>query len=330
MRTETCHRCFGPTSPAALMGCLCVMGCVDTAPEALAPPPLCISASPAADPAASVVLVEGTFGLAGKTVCSGYAVTPSIVLTDSVCLVMPADLMQSDLDRRVETPSFQGNSPIYSADVIYASICETDAGWEPRELGLFETWLDEPIEPNQVSVSVLFDEQAVAVTSARRMFLPHAHSRCSDSIAALVLAEPLPVPYRPVRLVESTAPGDAVIMSSLGPTSVTTLDRSANVEVVTHEVAENGAPPRSLLLSKQSCYYEPGGGVLAEPSHALIGVMAYGTGECGDPLGKTVVARLAPFGKMLLEAAENAEDTLHVEPSPTIRTPAPVRACDGE
>jgi hypothetical protein len=307
------------------------IGCVDTSPVGLEAPPLCVASEPAPEPGASVVFVQGDLRLAGRTVCTGYALTPSIVLTNSVCVVMPVGVAPSDLDRRIQLPSYEGAYVAYSADVNYAAYCDVDAGWEPRERGVFGAWLGDPLAPAQVTVSVLDEGQPVAVSNAREILLPHAHSRCSNSLAALVLAEPLPVPYRPLRLGDGTTVGESVIMSSLNPTGVTPAQRIANIEALTSEATEPGAPARSLILSLQSCYFEPGGGVLAEASRALIALMGYGTGTyCGDPLGKTIATRVAPYQSMLLEAAEAAADTLHLEPSPLIPTPAALPACAAE
>lgn len=305
--------------------------CIDTSPVGLTLPPLCLATSAAPEPSESVVLVEGDLRLAGRTVCSGYAVTPSVIVTNSVCVIMPAGLVASDLDRPLEMPSFEGEYYAYSGNVDYASVCDVDAGWEPREQGQFGAWPGEPLSPSQLTVSILEQGEPVAVSNVRQVLLSHAGSRCADSIAALVLAEPLPVPYRPLRLSEETQAGEAVIMSSLDPMAVTTLERSANIEVVTGVVHQPGVPARALVLSQQSCYYEPGGGLLSEASGALIGVLGYGTGSyCGDPQGKTMATVIAPYQRMLMEAADAAPDVLHLEPAPLLATPAPLPRCAPE
>jgi hypothetical protein len=313
------------------MALLCWVGCVDSSPITLEAPPLCVVSDLAAEPGASVVFVQGDLRLAGRTICTGYALTPSIVMTDSVCVVMPVGLTPSALDTPLDLPSFEGDYAAYSADVPYASYCELDAGWEPREQGAFGAWMGKPLAPAQVTVSVLENGESVAVSNARRILLPHAQSRCSNTIAVLVLAEPLPVPYRPIRLSDEATVGDPVIMSSLNPTGVTAAQRSAIIEAVTAEAPEPGVPARSLILSLQSCYFEPGGGVLAESSRAVVALMGYGSGTyCGDPTGRTIATRLAPYQSMLLEAAEDASDSLHVEPSPLLRTAAPLPTCAAE
>jgi hypothetical protein len=182
-----------------------------------------------------------------------------------------------------------------------------------------------------MTVSLPNDREPAAVRGVRQILLPNAQSRCSDGIAALILAEPLPVPYRAVRLSDATAVGDAVIMSSLDPLAVTTFQRTANVEAVTGDMGISGAPPRSLILNLQACYSEPGGGVLAEASGALVAIMGYGTGTYfGDPVGRTLAARRAPYQHMLFEAADAALDILRLEAEPLIAKPAPLPTCASE
>ena len=317
-------------SPSAQLACVLAasLGCVDTGAVALTAPPLCISTESAADPELSVVHVEGDLRLAGITVCSGYAITPSIVLTDSVCLVMPPNLVASDLDQPIDMPSFEGLGSTYFADVAYRALCDVDAGWSPSDPGTLEAWLGDPIPAAQLSVSVPNGEEPLATSGVRDVLFPHAQSRCFDNMAALILAEPLPLPHRPLRLSDDTEVGTAVIMSSLDASQRATVARDTTIEAVTGEASLPGVPPRSLLLNRQSCLMEPGGGVLAAASGAMIGMMEYGTGDsCVDSTGKTLAVRLSSYTAMLLEAAEAAPDILQLEPSPLLRTPAPLPTC---
>ena len=89
---------------------------------------------------------------------------------------------------------------------------------------------------------------------------------------------------------------------------------NARVEDVAFAEASAETPPRSVTLTEQVCYFEPGGAVVSSSTGALLAIMAYGTGEtCGDPQGRSIATRLAPFGRLLTDAAEAAGSRLREE-----------------
>jgi hypothetical protein len=260
-----------------------------------------------------VVLVKGSLREAGDTRCSGIAITPRIVVTNLLCLVLPSELQPSDLDTPLDLASFEG-STFYSGEVDYAASCPAEGGWAPREDGSFAPWLGPPLELSALEVDLSREAQLISSSKVLSVFRSGAASRCWDSLAALVLEEGLDVEPRPVRLTESTQVGEAVVLSAFGPSFRTPLARPAQVEQITFERAAAEAPPHSLLLNQKVCFFEPGGGVLSVETGAVLGVIGYRTGsDCDDPESRTIATRLAPFRRMLLDAAKDSGETLEVE-----------------
>lgn len=325
MAPETERLCLCTRSAHWLPAALLLVSCVATDPGANDVAALCAMPRVERPPNDSAVLVHGSLREAGELDCSGIALTPRLVLSNVLCLVLPAELDLSDLDMPLGRPSFDG-IPGYTGDVDYTGSCASAAGWGPTEDGSFAAWLGASLEPSSFTVQLLRDGQLVASSSVRRVWFPHAGSRCWDTLAALVLEEPLDVTPRAVRLEETSRVGESITLSAFGPSLRVPLERLGEIEAITDQAGDASAPPRSLLLSKQVCNYEPGGGVLSAETGAAIGVIAFGTGdECGDPEGRTIATRIAPFRRLLLDAAQDAGESLPIEP-PT-QSAEPVPAC---
>jgi len=305
---------------------LALFGCVPTESEAVEEASMCTAQPSALDGSGSIVLVRGDLEGAGLTLCSGVLVSPRLALTHQSCLVLPSEVDAADLVVDDERPSFDGRE-LHSGDVDYASTCRVDAGWDPLESGDFAAWLGQPLDPATVTVSVVRDGAELASTTVQQILLPHAASRCWDILAAMVLEDELPAVLRPVRVMEVTAPGDAVTIGAFSVSLTEPQFRDAVVEAVTLDTAAAGTPPRSLELSRQVCFSEPGGAVVSD-SGAIIGLIGYGTGAfCGDPEGRTIATRLAPFRRMLLDAAREAGDRLPVEAAQISGVGGAIPAC---
>ena len=214
--------------------------------------------------------------------CSGVAVAPNLIATALSC---------------VSTPPQSG--------------FECDEGWSPIEAGNFAAWIEPPASAEPLSVQrahrtatgeLLFDDpiDVLQIVSTRSV------SGCSDDLAFLVLAADLAVPRLPVRIASSYRADEPVVVRGVSPESNQSSD--ANVSVVTDSTGDEVTPPRGMLIDAPSCSRDRGGAVFAARSGALIGLVLWPAGaECGD---QTVALQLAPFRRLLLEAADAAGATL--------------------
>lgn len=304
--------CVAP-SLALAAGSWC---CVSTEPAPSAPLPVCAAPAAGTSPEDAVVRVIGDLGLPGFTLCSGVLIAPRLVLTHLHCVLLPSQIDPSELiPRPLDRPDFGEDLHPWE----YTESCVTDAGWGLREDGSFVARLAQPLEPWRLTAAVRRGDTDQQVSAVRRLLLPNAESRCWDAIAALVLEQPLAGHYLPVRLQDSTRVGEPVTVAGFGESSAAPHALRTHVEDVAYEAATEVTPPRSMTLADQICYYEIGGPLTSDLDGALIGVIAHGTGSyCGDPTGATVVTKVAPFRRMLLEAAEASTSLLR-----TIDLPAP-------
>ena len=214
--------------------------------------------------------------------CSGVAVAPNLIATALSC---------------VSTPPESG--------------FQCDEGWSPIEAGNFAAWIEPPASAEPLSVQrtrrtpsgeLLFDDpiDVLQIVSTRSV------SGCTDDLAFLVLAADLAVPRLPVRVESGYHADEPVVVRGVSPESNQSAD--ARVAVVTDSTGDEVTPPRGLLIDAPTCSRDRGGAVFAERSGALIGLVQWPTGvECGD---QTVALQLAPFRRLLLDAADAAGATL--------------------
>jgi hypothetical protein len=214
--------------------------------------------------------------------CSGVAVAPNLIATALSC---------------VSTPPQSG--------------FECDEGWSPIESGNFAAWIEPPASAEPLSVQrarrtatgeLLFDDpiDVLQIVSSRSV------SGCTDDLAFLVLAGDLAVPRLPVRVTPGYRADEPVVVRGVSPESNQSAD--ARVAVVTSSTGDEVTPPRGLLIDAPVCSPDRGGAVFAARSGALIGLVLWPAGaECGD---QTVALQLAPFRRLLLDAADVAGATL--------------------
>jgi len=214
--------------------------------------------------------------------CSGVAVAPNLIATALSC---------------VSTPPESG--------------FQCDQGWSPIEAGDFAAWIEPPASAEPLSVlrsrrtpsgELLFEDPVDVL----QIVSTGSVSGCTDDLAFLVLASDLAVPRLPLRVASGYRPDEAVVVRGVSPESNQSL--GARVSVVRDSTGDEVTPPRGLLIDAPSCSGDRGGAVFAARSGALIGLVQWPTAaECGD---QTVALQLAPFRRLLLDAADAAGATL--------------------
>lgn len=307
------HRCPSFLAAGALLAV--EGGCVDTALEAAEPVPVCVAAGPTGDPAGSVVMVRADLREAGQIYCSGVVIAPTLVLTTLLCAVLPAELDFVDLDdptRRLAGGFFR----YYMGDVDYLESCRTnDGGWAPVDDGSFSARLGERLEASALSV-IVPSGGATDSSSVSRIIRSRSESRCWDTLAVLVLDRDLGLPLMTLRLEEESFVGESVTMSGIGVVDAefARVVLPSRIEDITFETGDVVAPPRSLLLEGPICDFQTGGPITSDDTGASIGLIAFETDfSCEDPEAPTIGTRLAPFRRLLIDAARSASETLRVE-----------------
>jgi hypothetical protein len=290
-------------------------GCVSTAGLELESGAFCASDAPSMTPWSSIVLVTSSLRMAGEVTCSGVAVAPNLVLTNVACLVPPPGIEEDDLD--VQNPElFTDQSLSYAVDVDYSADCLANDMWSAIEDGDFSERITRVLEPSVIRVDTILDGFPDATSTVRRILHSRTESRCWDSLAVLVLDQALSLRPALLRVDENTDVGSPVVLSGFAVESslLTRHEIPATIESVTYEANDGRAPPRSMLLSGFICEYEHGGGVFAEDTGALLGIITSERDyECVDEEAGTIATRLAPFRRLLAESATLAGYTLPVE-----------------
>lgn len=290
-------------------------GCVSTRDEPLVDAPLCLTEKQQPAPWNAVVYVTTSLRRAGDIDCSGVAIAPTLVLTNISCLMLPPTVEEAELDMDVPDV-FTDFAMVYFGDVDYGADCFSEGTWSPVESGDFSERVSETVDSSAVTVSSVADGQPTMTVSVRRILVSRTESRCWDSLAVLVLDQSLGVEPATVRIDEETSVQSPVTLSGmwLEDDRLARHEVPATVLAVTNESEDGAAPPRSLALSGFVCMYEHGGGVFDDESGALIGVISSERDfQCIDEEAGTVATRLAPFRRMLAEAAADTSETLRIE-----------------
>jgi hypothetical protein len=321
---------------AGLGACLCA-GCVDTDAGMSALLPICAATSPAAPPFSSLVYVRSDLNDHTIIECSGVVIAPTLVLTDLRCVVLPPEVDPEVLDSQSEAesgpPGFQELDANFTGTVDYAASCYSETGWAPQEDGSFSARLSAPLDASRVTVAIMGEQgKTTSSSSVNRLLVARAESRCWDTLAVLVLDHDLGLSPATLRLENTSQPGDAVTLSGFGLVRgyFTPHELPTQIENVTQENGSFSTPPRSLLLTEPVCDYEMGGMVVANDSNALVGVIGFETDyTCQDPAAKTIATTIAPFRRLLLDAAQLTSQTLRVEPL-RISAAALMQACPAD
>jgi hypothetical protein len=147
--------------------------------------------------------------------------------------------------------------------------------------------------------------------------------------SACTLGRDLEVPQIALRLDETTKLDEPVILGGHCLTSGTPRRRdvASIVSEVTFELGTPSAPPRALVMPDAASSFDLGGGVLSSETGALIAVIASGRNPscaAANPDGSLAI-RIAPFRRMLLDAAASRGVTLRAEA--TDQTSAALMPC---
>lgn len=293
MRRETIPRQQGVSVWFWILpfGCSCVA--TDWEPPSAAL--LCVGTETVARGSESVMQLTVDDREGFLAICSAVAISKQLVLTAASCLFARVDGFPMAPDR--------------------LQICDPAKGWSPRERGDFSARLGPAYEYSTVWVAPSNDlEATIPVLEVRSS---GTTSRCEDDLAVVVLDLPTSVPPALLRLHDVSTAGESVVLSSLPPMAgnAATIEAEASVAEVTFDTASATAPPRSLLLDGKVCSAERGGAAFSAESNALMGIITWGWGACGEADGMTVAARLAPFRQFLAETAAEFGQSLRAEPS---------------
>jgi hypothetical protein len=291
------------------------VGCVSTEDEPVIDAAFCLTSKKQPDPWSSVVHVITSLRKAGEVSCSGVVVAPTLVLTNISCLMLPPTIEEADLDAD-NVEMFTDFSSVHIGDVDYDSDCRSADTWSPIESGDFSERVTETVDSSAVTVSTILDGRPSMTSNVRRILVSRTESRCWDSLAILVLDQGLEAEPAVVRIDEKTVASSPVTLSGfwIEDNLPSRHEVPATVQAVSLESEGGTAPPRSLALSGFICRYEHGGGVFDNDSGALIGVISSERDfECIDEEAGTIATRLAPFRRMLADAASDTSETLRIE-----------------
>ena len=265
-----------------------LLACVSTDLEPATKVLSCVAgAAPTVTPE-SIVAVTVAYE-SSYVICSGVTVAPTLVLTTASCLLEPLG----------------GH-----AAPDYAQLCDSASGWAPFETGSFSARNGNPYDLDQISITTAALDE-IGVRDVKTV----ATSRCADDLAVVVLERPISTPNAFLRLNEDSHGGDPVILSALDFQDEQFVFNRTDSTVIqlTFDSGDSLAPPRSLLLANQVCYFSRGGAVFSAESGALVGMIAWGSGECDAPEGTTTAVRLSPFRRFIVQSAEDVGETLKVE-----------------
>jgi hypothetical protein len=272
----------------------------------------------------SVVFVQALVANTSVKRCSGVAIGRSLIATTVKCVSgrsEPAGF----------APPTDGGPPLppearveLSGSSNYAARCQQDAGWVPTEDGDFGARFGARLASSVINVSkVPIGPETPGVPAAKVLAMP-TDSVCADALAFIVLGTPLDVTPLPIRF-GNTRDAEPLTMSGFCLDDVGDNARasvSSSVEAVTTYWPTAEAPPRSLVARGSVAGLFSGGAAIDPDTGALLGIISSGTliANCSlqDPEGTTVVYLLAPYRRMLLDAAAEAGDTLHAELQPEI------------
>jgi hypothetical protein len=265
---------------------------------------VCLAPAPAQPPVEALVVVSSRLQ-PGFLDCSGIAIAPRLVLTALECVVRPPELGDPDADDPRASARFQD---VYFAGIDYDQSCVRDS-WAAREDGSFSGRLGKLIEAQDIVV--YFQEDDGREVSVTGVTTSRAGSRCADGLALLTLERDLVVPEVNLRLDELTQLGDAVTLNGhCVPPDGSSRARgiASQVEALNENVGSSRAPPRSLWMRDAVSSLDFGGAVLSSSGGVLIGILVSGDSpgcDSPDSSGGSVALRLAPFRRMLIDAARS-------------------------
>jgi hypothetical protein len=240
-------------------------------------------------------------------------VAKTLVVTALGCVMRPSEWIDPN---PAADPTFGNPPPLQSfgAAAPYAEACLREGTWTATEDGSLMGMLGQALEPSALTVFRVGGQKRIP----SKIVTSHAASRCADGLALLVLDEELDVQPVPVRLDDATRATEAVTLNGYCRSSpVETLSEvNSEIEAITWAAGTDMLPPRSLWLSGGLSTLEVGGAVASSQTGAIIGIITSASAaSCAgrDPAGNTIGLQLAPFRRMLLDTAFDANVELRIE-----------------
>jgi len=244
--------------------------------------------------AASVVRVRLDGPL--RSLCNAVVIAPTLLLTATNCVAEVA--APEDFRTGFTAPRCTPSGAV-------------------REDGSFIDRFATLAEPE--SITIQRDDGLPFDARVEQIFVASAESTCMPSFAVLELQFPLDVPLAPapVQLVEVPLLGREVLVIGFD-VSTDELQRHvqpATVSEVTGDTGSDTLAPRSLMLSGKACAFS-GGAVLDMETGALVGSIRASelNLNCFEGVGAPLAVRVAPYRRLLLEAAAAAGASLLAEP----------------
>jgi hypothetical protein len=286
----------------------------------------CALPAPTPSPEGALVIVRA-LGNGSRTICSGVALSPRLIATQLRCVLGRSEPATTEVAQEPLPEELPESYRTRSGSLDLTERCEVDAGWAPIEHGDFASRLGASLPSTTISVMKVWtgpDTPGVAVT---QIFAMPASSSCQDPLVLLALEADVAVAPVAIRFGEPPGPGQPLVLSGFCEDFDTqTLQHRAvptAVEGAVEEAALSGAPARAFLADQTVAAYGVGGAAYVPGSHAVVGLIMSGTPypDCEpiDP-GTTVVIELAPYRRLLLDAAAEVGATIYSELDPELGT----------
>jgi hypothetical protein len=226
--------------------------------------------------------------------CNAVVIAPALLLTTVNCV---STLVSRDEDRAGST----------------APRCMPSGA--PIEDGSFLFRYATPVAAGSITVSSTNAAAFEAVVD--ELYVSAAASTCMADLALVKLQLAIDAPVLPVRLDAQELAGDEVVIAGDEITLLGTelLTSTASIVESTTDQGSSTLPPRSLLLSGDTCA-KAGSAVISADSGALIGLLqpTARTINCETGADASPIAvRVAPFRRFLLEGARAAQTSLLAE-----------------
>jgi hypothetical protein len=252
----------------------------------------------------NVVFLQGSLGNHGTISCSGVLITRTLVATSLGCTMVPNSL----------ATVYGSGEPAESTGRIYRSAeaeanCSADTVVED---GSFSGLYGEPIAADRFVVHLHSEHVLRDPGRAVSEVLRAGATRCSAGLALLQLSFGVGAQARPLRLADEPSSEEPLLLRYLSVQDDFTLERS-ELPVALGVPASTGSA-HTLALS-ETCPDQSGAALSSATTGALVGLLdsSLAAPECSST-GPGTAVRLAPFRRLLIEAAE--PELLEIESGP--------------
>lgn len=289
-----------PRTAALFVGALAAVACIDTEVTPLTVTD-CAALGASDD---NIVFITAALESWGHIQCSGVLVTRTLIVTSLGCTMVPNELAH---DYGREAPDAQSSGAVFFSGAAEAADCNAGVA---QEDGSFSTLYGAPIAAEQFAVYLSSERIRDAGHGVSRVWRAGA-TRCSPGIALLQLSAGLGPSPLPVRFYD-TLGEEPLLLSYLSVDASAGLLREDQVTV--------GLPPSTgaahVFEVPDTCPDQSGGALFSATTGALVGVLdsSIGGARCGT-LGQGTAVRIAPFRRLLVEAA--APEPVRIESGPS-------------